>query len=100
LPAPEELGLMTAPAAAPAAPTASVSGMPVSWASARNRLEQLGATYYRLEKAAEGGYRFSCALPYPQSTTKQRNFEVRAASEEEAVREVMQEVEQWRATLR
>ncbi len=85
IPSPEELGL----AAASSAPAGD-------WPMARARLDKLGATYYRLEKAPEG-FRFICALPYPQAPSKQREFEALGASEPEAIRQALAQVEQWQA---
>src|SRR5260221_6986336 len=56
IPTPEEIGLLGA--ATPGKPVSSLD-----WPTARTRLDQLGATFYRLEKAPEGGFRFVCALP-------------------------------------
>lgn len=92
IPAPEALGLVTNSSAG-APPTNSVD-----WNTARNRLDQLGATFYRLEKAAEGGFRFSCTIPYLQDRSRQRQFDIQAANEPEAIRLAMQQVEQWQAS--
>jgi hypothetical protein len=92
MPSPEELGLLTATATPqPATPPVA------DWAAASSRLDQLGACYYRLEKAPEGGFRFVCALPHPQQPNQQRQFEARAATDAEVIRLALQQVEEWKA---
>ena len=88
IPTPEELGLAAGKS----------DGQRSDWSAARSRLDQLGATYYRLEKAPEGGFSFVCALPYPQTPARQRQFEATAASEPEAIRQALDQVEQWLRT--
>ena len=89
IPTPEELGL------AAAVKSNASSG---DWSAARVRLEQLGASHYRLEKTPEGGFSFVCALPYPETPGRQREFEARADSEPEAIRQALEQVEQWLRT--
>ncbi len=85
MPTPEECGLV------PSKPSAALD-----WAGARTRLDDLGATHYSLSKAAEGGFRFVCALPHPQDATKQRQFEAHASNETEAITAVLKQAEQWK----
>jgi hypothetical protein len=88
MPSPEQLGLATnhEPGRAP-----SVE----DWLSARQRLETLGASYYRLEKT-DGGYRFECSLPYAGDVKRERHFESAGASEVEAIRTALAQVEHWK----
>ena len=90
LPQPEEYGLV---GGGPSTPAGGAD-----WPTARAKLDQLGATTYRLEKVPEGGFRFVCALPYPNDPTRQRQFEARAHTEQEAISAVLQRAEAWRAT--
>lgn len=92
IPAPEELGLLTS-----ASPQATPASGPMDWAGAKAHLEKLGATHYRLEKATEG-WCFVCALSHPQQPSAQRQFEAHAATEAEAIRSLLKQVEEWRAT--
>ncbi len=85
IPTPEECGLVSSkPSAA------------LDWSSTRMRLDNLGATHYSLSKAAEGGFRFVCALPHPQDASKHRQFEAHASSETEAIAAVLKQAEQWK----
>lgn len=70
LPSPEQLGVP----------------VPMSWAEARVRLDRAGATGLTLDRDA-AGYRFACKLPGGRSA------EARAATEAEAVRLVLVQVE-------
>jgi hypothetical protein len=90
IPSPEELGLLKTPP--PSAPRANGG---VDWTTARDRLEKYGAVHYRLERA-DDGWRFVCALPIPQKPNTQHQFEVRAASDQEAMAVLLQRVEDWR----
>jgi hypothetical protein len=89
MPSPEELGLVGNDA---------IAATPHDWSLARQTLDSLGASYYRLEKAAQGGFRFTCALPYASDAGRQRNFECHAASEGEAIRMALQQVEAWQSS--
>lgn len=89
MPSPEELGLV-----APATKSAAVPAC-ADWPAARARLDKLGAVFYRLEKEQAGGFRFSCALPHAKGGATQQQFEARAASEQDAIRLAMQQVEAW-----
>jgi hypothetical protein len=88
MPSPEDLGLTSNTSAA------ANSG---DWTVARQRLDNLGASYYRLEKA-DGGFRFVCSLPYSGDPTRERHFESLAASEPEAIRLALGQVNEWKAT--
>jgi hypothetical protein len=58
------------------------------------RLEQLGASCFRLERTSAGGTRVTCMVPSNQPG-RQRRFEVEAASQAEAVRLVLDQAEAW-----
>ena len=88
MPSPEELGL-----AAGAAPGSSPSRS--EWTTARQRLDTLGASYYRLEKA-DAGFRFACSLPYHSDPNRERHFECVAATEADAIRAALAQVEDWK----
>lgn len=77
-----------APAPKIALPTPEQLGVPVpmSWTEARVRLDRAGATGFSLDRDATG-YRFACKLPGG------RTAEARAATESEAVRLVLVQVE-------
>jgi hypothetical protein len=92
IPTPEELGLLQ-PTPPPPAPASSAE---VDWTAARDRLEKYGAVHYRLERV-EDGWRFVCALPHPEKPNAQHQFEVRAASDREAMATLLQRVEEWRS---
>jgi hypothetical protein len=97
MPTPEELGLL--PAGQADQPRRQATEQPVQgdWSAARNHLEKLGASHYRLEKTPDGGYRFACALPKGGAPGHESQFEARAASEGEAIRLALEQVEAWRA---
>jgi hypothetical protein len=108
LPTPEQLGLINsgeaeANRALIAGNTASrpASGSSqkatLDWTEARQRLDRIGASAYRLEKVADGGFRFTCTLPYPQSQTQERQFEAQATGEAQAVELVLRQAERWSA---
>lgn len=69
----------------------------LDWTAAKQRLDKVGASAYRLEKVAEGGFRFTCVLPYPQSQTQERQFQAQAAGEAEAVELALRQAEIWKA---
>jgi hypothetical protein len=92
MPSPEDLGLSEGGGQA--------SDRPADWPAARLKLDSLGATFYRLEKAAEGGFRFTCALPHGSDATRQRNFESHGSDEAEAIRLALQQVETWKSSPR
>ncbi len=76
------------PAAKIALPTPEQLGVPVpmSWTEARVRLDRAGASGLSLDREA-AGYRFACKLPGG------RTVEARAATEAEAVRLVLVQIE-------
>jgi hypothetical protein len=83
MPTPEQLGVAAVrPADA------------VDWASARQRLDRLGAACFQLEKSAPDGFRFVCLLPTAQSGRTHR-IETRATTEAEAVRTALEQAEEW-----
>jgi hypothetical protein len=92
MPSPEELGLAAGGAPNPA----SVDG---DWNAARRRLDALGACYYRLEKADQG-FRFTCSLPYAGDPNRERHFETLAASEADAIRMALEQVDDWKSARR
>lgn len=85
MPSPEQLGLK---------PASGNDPDRTDWSDAHRRLEQIGALSFCLEKLAEGGCRFCCALP-TQGIDRVHRIEVRAASEVEAVGLALQEAEAW-----
>jgi hypothetical protein len=87
IPAPEELGLVSPFESSPSA---------MDWAGAKAKLEKLGASHYRLEKA-ERGWCFVCSLSHPQQPAVQRQFEAHAATEPEAIHSLLQQVDEWHA---
>lgn len=92
IPSREELGLLTSNrGAGPALST--------DWNSARQQLHRWQANFYRLEKTADGHFRFVCALPYPTGG-KLRQFEATAASEGEAMKAVLDQVSLWHQSQR
>jgi hypothetical protein len=90
MPTAEALGLLV-----PALPAPRPEQPALDWGSVRARLDARGATYYRLEKTPEGGFRFLCSVPHPQDAGRQRQFETVAATEAEAMRAVLDQVEAW-----
>jgi hypothetical protein len=85
MPTPEELGILRAVPAHVAA---------VDWAGAHQRLTQLGATCFHLEKLPHGDYKFICFLPTPRPDCTHR-VEVQGASEMEVVRLALEKSEAW-----
>ena len=76
----------------------------LTWEQARARLQQLGATQFRMEMDSESGqYRFWCRLPVRGQTNVGRQFEAWAASDMEAVIKTLAQVEAYqrpRGTVR
>lgn len=85
LPPPEALGLLPSTAAS------------LDWAAARSALEKCQARTYRLEKTASGSHRFLCTVPYADQPSRCREFVGEAASEAEAVQQVLAEIARWQA---
>ena len=83
LPAPEELGIDSAPAS-----------VATDWAAVHRRLDELGATCFHLDKVADGGYRVTCLLPTGQPSRTHR-VEAQAASEATALALALERVETW-----
>ncbi len=100
LPSPEQLGLL--PSNDPkresqkAARSETGSSSHLDWSAARRRLDGVGAQSFRLEKSAEGGFRFSCVLAYANQPARERHFEAHAGAEAEAVELALRQAEQWR----
>src|SRR5262245_12864295 len=65
------------------------------WASARQKLDKLGATFYRLEKVPDGRFRFSCAVPHAKLADRQQQFEATGPTEEESIHQVLAQIEHW-----
>ncbi len=63
------------------------------------RLRDFGATYYLLERLANGGdrYRFFCQLPLAGNPGPTRNFEATDIDPLRAMNRVVEQVEAWRA---
>jgi hypothetical protein len=84
LPTPEQLGL-TQPA--------STTSTRLDWTAVHQRLDQLGATSFNVEKVA-GGCRVTCLLPAAQADRSHR-IDSQAASEVEAVTLALSQAEAW-----
>jgi|SRR5579859_1628835 len=85
LPSPEQLGVVKTLAPAPAAG--------IDWSAIHQRLNQLGATCFHLEKLARG-CRVTCLLPTAQADRSHR-IEAEAGTEAEAVSLAIAQVESW-----
>ena len=92
MPSREELGLLTSNHSPPVCT--------LDWNAVKQQLDGWQASSYRLEKAPDGQFRFVCALPYPQSPGKQRQFEATAATENEALQLALSQAQAWRQTQR
>lgn len=86
LPPPEALGLLPSTAAC------------LDWAAARSALEKCQARTYRLEKTTRGTHRFLCTVPYADQPNRCREFVAEAATEAEAVQQVLAEIARWQAS--
>jgi hypothetical protein len=84
MPSPDELGVPRARA------QADRGG---DWGSLYRQLVDRGAICFQLERLPEGGFRCTCLLPSEQPDRTHR-FEVSAGTEAEAVRLVLNNVEQ------
>ena len=64
----------------------------------QQRLQQLGASFYRLERMGESGelFRFSCHMPWGADAAGERVFQAIEPSPELAMTQVLTEVEAWR----
>jgi hypothetical protein len=85
IPTPEQLGIALAP---------RTDAPPADWATARQRLDRLGAVCLHLEKLPQGGYRFTCLLATSQAGRTHR-VEAQAATEAEVVRLALDRSEEW-----
>lgn len=64
----------------------------------QQRLQELGATYYRLETwAGRAQFRFHCRMAVRDNSHYSRNFEAMDADPMAAMRRVLEQVERWRA---
>lgn len=72
------------------------------WSSQRmeNRLHELGAKFYLLEKWGQDGslYRFHCKMIVSDDPSHTRHFEATEARPGEAIAKVLRQVEVWRST--
>ena len=77
----------------PEMPAASVD----QFRHAQERLQQLGATYYRLETWGTGGqrFRFQCRVPCRTNPTCERHFEATDSDALQAMGRVVSDVQQW-----
>jgi hypothetical protein len=64
------------------------------------RLQQLGATYYRLERWGKDGdvYHFFCKVPIGGNPNFTRHFDETHTSPDQAMRNVLEQIENWRKT--
>lgn len=83
IPSPAQLGIESSP-----------TPETVDWASAKNRLERLGAISLNLDRERSGEVRFTCLFATAMANKKHR-VEAVAATEAEAVRLVLERSEQW-----
>ena len=63
------------------------------------QLERWGADYLLLETTGTGGYRFHCRMAGPDGREMQA-FEATAADPAEAAEEVLDQIAEWRVTVR
>jgi hypothetical protein len=64
----------------------------------QQRLQDLGATYYRLETwAGRSQFRFHCRMAVRDNSHYSRNFEATDADPMVAMRRVLEQVERWRS---
>jgi hypothetical protein len=92
MPSPEQLGLSGA------APKLGAPIRTIDWNTARERLEALGATQYRLEKLGVKQFRFVCVVPHPKNAERQQQFEITASTEGEAMMATLESVQKWMET--
>jgi hypothetical protein len=87
MPSPEQMGLKAV----------SPSDLEhADWIDAHRRLDRIGAQSFFVERLAGGGCHFCCVLPSKDAEHIHR-IEVRAATEDEAVRLALAEAEAWTA---
>jgi hypothetical protein len=101
--APPAAGLVPVHRSSPMPPAEPVADSPVprtdGFREVEQRLRQLGATYYLLESWGQSKqlYRFYCRVAVTGSPEYTRYFEATDTDGLSAMREVMDEVEAWRA---
>ena len=71
-------------------------------ATLQRRLEQLGATYYRLESWGNEGprFRFECRVAFDRASACARHFEATDRDPMQAIAAVVRQVEAWVAAQR
>ncbi len=71
-------------------------------ATLQRRLEQLGATYYRLESWGNEGprFRFECRVAFERASPCARHFEATDRDPMQAIAAVLRQVETWVAAQR
>jgi hypothetical protein len=76
------------------------SDVPSDFRDIRERLQQLGATYYVLESWGNGQelYRFYCRMAVDGNADYTHCFEATNADPRQAMQEVLRQVESWRET--
>ncbi len=89
LPSPEELGI-TGEKVVVAAPT-----RPIDWSALHARLNRLGSLSFIVQRPSAQLVRLICLFPLPDNRV--HRVEVSAATEAEAVRLFMEQVEEWAA---
>lgn len=77
-----------------------LAGSGSDWQAAARRLKELGIQQYRLEaRIEEQRFIFRCVFPVGESTAMKRVFEADADDPLDAVVQVLEQVEEWRAEL-
>jgi hypothetical protein len=89
LPAPEQLGVACASAAA-----GTPRDLPVDWNVTRDRLQSLGVVGFHLTKLSGASYRVAFVLPTTQAG-RMHHIEAEAATEGAAVRRALDQADQW-----
>jgi hypothetical protein len=85
MPSPEELGVTA---------NRPAQAVPIDWTAVHARLDQLGATCFQVERPSPGMSRITCLLPASQAGRMHR-IEAQAASEADAVRLALSQIEEW-----
>jgi hypothetical protein len=87
IPTPEELGVSA---------TTRADHAPADWSALHQRLSQLGATCFQMQKFPEGGCRMTCLLPASQSG-RSHCIETQATNDVEAIRLTLAKADAWLA---
>lgn len=85
----------------PAPPIAAKKTIgPRNFSNLENRLKQLGAKYYRLEKWGTEGklYRFSCYVSPSENDRYQKYFQAIDTDELQVMEQVIEEIQRWKET--